>query len=611
MVTLPLQQGLAAGTYHLFVVADGTNQVVEANESNNTASTTINLSYAPLPDLSPSNVVAPVEGWSGRAITVSWTVANQGSAVTQGTWTDNVYLSPDGTTNSEVLLGHLDSPENLAPGQSYQRSQDFTLPDGISGNYWIIVTANANNSIFESNANNNTSISQPFPVHLTPYADLQVASVTAPPTATAGQQATFSWTVTNAGTGATDASAWTDSVYLSTDQTFSSDDLLIGSAQNPSYLAPGESYSQSLTATLPGNLHGPYYVLVVTNSTHSQYEYNYGNNDTGSSTTPVQIQAAQQGYLHVSQRVRFSPAAEHHLRRSAHYRELDGREHRGQHDPSQQPLRILGRWPVRLTDPQLGRGPRHLAGRPPGAANNPAYWSGRATAIRKQSRCPRTSPGPGTSSQCLIRIILPAGRASEPAPFPETRAPQFQIQLPPAPDLQVTSVAAPTSGQAGQPIDVTWTVSNEGFGPTAASSWTDAVYLSADATLETSGSGADTLLGTFAHTGSLPPLENYTQTESVKLPDGISGPYYVFVLTDSGNNVFEHADSYDAKANNSKDDPTPVQVTLPSASGLAGDFHHDLLRCIGAADDRELDGRQPGTGEHIGRLLVRPARPFR
>ena len=177
-VTLSLSHSLAAGTYSLFVVADGTNQVVEASKSNNTVSTTINLSYPPLPDLG-ENIVAPAEGWSGRAITVSWTVANQGSAATQGTWTDNVYLSPDGTTSSEVLLGHLDSPENLAPGQSYQRSQDFTLPEGISGNYWIIVTANANNSIFESNANNNTSISQPFPVHLTPYADLQVASVTA------------------------------------------------------------------------------------------------------------------------------------------------------------------------------------------------------------------------------------------------------------------------------------------------------------------------------------------------------------------------------------------------------------------------------------------------
>ena len=128
-----------------------------------------------------------------------------------------------------------------------------------------------------------------------------MTSVTAPPTATAGQQATFSWAVTNAGTGATDAKSWTDSVYLSTDQTLSSDDLLIGSAPNPSYLAPGESYSQSLTVTLPANLHGPYYVLVETNSSHSQYEYNYGNNNTGSSTAPVQIQAAQQGYLHVSQ----------------------------------------------------------------------------------------------------------------------------------------------------------------------------------------------------------------------------------------------------------------------------------------------------------------------
>ena len=152
-----------------------------------------------------------------------------------------------------------------------------------------------------------------------------------------------------------------------------------------------------------------------------------------------------------------------------------------------------------------------------------------------------------------------AGEGTSPIPRDQGSA-QFQIQLPPEPDLQVASVNAPTSGQAGQPIDVSWTVSNNGFGATAVSSWTDAVYLSADTTLETSGSGADTLLGTFTHTGNLAPVQSYTDTESVRLPYGISGPYYVFVLTDSGNNVFEGSN---AKTDNSKDDPTPVQVTLP------------------------------------------------
>ena len=60
----------------------------------------------------------------------------------------------------------------------------------------------------------------------------------------------------------------------------------------------------------------------------------------------------------------------------------------------------------------------------------------------------------------------------------------------PAPDLQVASVTAPSSGQAGDSVTISWTVDNAGNGGTKTAFWYDNVYVSPTP----SGAGA-TLLG--------------------------------------------------------------------------------------------------------------------
>ena len=87
--------------------------------------------------------------------------------------------------------------------------------------------------MYDPNKANNTGASAVFPIQLTPSPDLQVTSITVPPTATDFQPVTFSWTVTNNGTGGTNAPFWNDEIYLSRDQTLSPDDILIGTARNP------------------------------------------------------------------------------------------------------------------------------------------------------------------------------------------------------------------------------------------------------------------------------------------------------------------------------------------------------------------------------------------
>lgn len=67
------------------------------------------------------------------------------------------------------------------------------------------------------------------------------------------------------------------------------------------------------------------------------------------------------------------------------------------------------------------------------------------------------------------------------------------IQLAPHPDLQVESVSAPSTVEAGGTVSLEFTVINQGTVATTTPHWTDRAYLSLDNTI----SGDDILLGSF------------------------------------------------------------------------------------------------------------------
>ncbi len=112
------------------------------------------------------------------------------------------------------------------------------------------------------------------------------------------------------------------------------------------------------------------------------------------------------------------------------------------------------------------------------------------------------------------------------------------------PNLEVTNIALPTASniQSGQPITFSWTVTNAGQAPTNVVNWSDRAVLSLDTVY---GDGDDVPLaigpnnGVYGHTGVLNPGDSYTVTETVTLPDGISGNFYLLVQTDNTQQVAE------------------------------------------------------------------------
>jgi len=114
----------------------------------------------------------------------------------------------------------------------------------------------------------------------------------------------------------------------------------------------------------------------------------------------------------------------------------------------------------------------------------------------------------------------------------------FQIHLTPPPDLQVTYLSTPDNAFSGQTIPISWTVKNGGTGQTEVSEWSDAIYLSQDSIFSIQ---ADNKLASFKHFGSLAPDNGYQTSQTIVLPQQIYGMYFLFIITDVENQVYEHA----------------------------------------------------------------------
>ena len=205
----------------------------------------------PLPDLVVSAVNPPAQAFSGQQIQVDWVVSNQGSRATTGNWNDAVYLSssPIFDQGTAVWLGASPNHAALAPGESYQRSAIFTLPQGVSGPYYFHVRTDLNNTLLEDQESNNVNHSATTNIILTPPPDLQVSALRGPAVAFSGSSIQGQWQVTNQGTGDTGVGWWIDRLYLSKDAVFDlTTDIVINNSYHAGVLAPGASYTQTISA---------------------------------------------------------------------------------------------------------------------------------------------------------------------------------------------------------------------------------------------------------------------------------------------------------------------------------------------------------------------------
>src|SRR5205807_931870 len=138
---------------------------------------------------------------------------NPGAGATPNfTWNDRFYLSPTSVYNSSnaIALGQSTYQGGLSAGGSYTTSFTATLPEGLSGTYYVLVNTDSGNAVFELVKTNNWGASTGTVQISSQPADLIVADVSAPVTALAGSAVLINWNVTNQGTGDTVVGSWQD-----------------------------------------------------------------------------------------------------------------------------------------------------------------------------------------------------------------------------------------------------------------------------------------------------------------------------------------------------------------------------------------------------------------
>lgn len=554
VVATPLE---TEGTFYFLVRTDSQNQVFEhAFEANNVGrDDPTRVLLTPPPDLEVTDVTVPAAATAGKPLAFRYTVANAGATRVAGGWTDAFYLSTSATLDTATarLLGTRGNAELSGSGSigvaasAAGGDPGVVLPlpaDLPAGSYYLHVVADAGGVVFESDEGNNRGRSAGTIAVASTPADLRVTAVTPAGDAEAGQTLTFTYAVTNAGTGETLAGGWTDSfVAVAADGS----ETALGSLGHAGVLAAGGAYTATATVAVPIALAGAYTLAVRTDAGGAVYEADDANN---AGSAPITI-TRKTPDLTVSGVTATGPVA------------AGGK--------------LTVSWTVRNTGVGLTPAP---------------FWydrvlltTGGGQTVYDLGTFRRTNPldtgeaysptaafdipadaVPGTYFVRVVtdtrgEVVEPAGEGNNAAL--SAAAVAVTAAPPPSLDLAVSAVTAPTTGIAGQPFAVSWTVTNAGTA--AAGTWYDSVYLSLDDVLDR---GSDVPLGSVERAGGLAAGAGYTGSLVGTIPAGLTGTYTVFVLTDGGNRVAPET----TDENNAAAAPAATVLTLtPPADLVAGE----------------------------------------
>lgn len=273
------------GTKQMLCVADAMSNTYDNNRNNNQLAQSVNVSYGPLPDLRITAIDVENILESSNSYWIHYTVTNEGSESTLvNAWTDAFYLSNNATnTNNAYRLGSKIHNGLLQVGESYTDSIHLIIPYWLTGEYYFLGFTDATDQVFEDENEFDNIISTAVSV-ITPLpCDLLVSDLSFPAEAQSGEEVEVSWQLSNI--GANPAKGYIkEAVYLSTDDVWSSDDIMLGSVEPYINIPANGTMARQLNVLIQGVTEGDYYVIVRTNIQHAMNEVNYENNSVISLT---------------------------------------------------------------------------------------------------------------------------------------------------------------------------------------------------------------------------------------------------------------------------------------------------------------------------------------
>ena len=186
------------------------------------------------------------------------------------------YLSQDATIDpGDSILGMRVVPA-LDPGESNTGTNYVLIPNKPAGTYYIIAKADALQYVTESKEGNNKRVKSILLYSRTANPDLIIFSLTAPSSASPGQNINISDTTKNDDLGGTLQTVTV--FYLSADSTLGSGDVLLGNRLVP-ILSAGASSSGTTNVTIPPETTaGSYYIIAVADGSNIVFETDETNN---------------------------------------------------------------------------------------------------------------------------------------------------------------------------------------------------------------------------------------------------------------------------------------------------------------------------------------------
>ena len=272
------------GKFYLFVVVDIYRYVRDYSFDNNqaTAPQLITVRLTPPPNLKITSINTVGSAFSGQQFAVRYTVENAGLGITSASaWQDAIYLSTDSTRNSaDQLLLTVPHRGALASGSQYVTNVAITIPNAIYGDYFIIVTTDLYNNVFENTGENDNDFALKVTIVPSPYPDLIVSNISTTSTVHTGDTLTVSTVVKNVGFGSPFEYFWSDRLVI----TSTRDNIKYTSLQNTFYggpqLHPGQSYETDFLFKIPPSMpSGEYNVSITADVYNYVFEFQSKNNN--------------------------------------------------------------------------------------------------------------------------------------------------------------------------------------------------------------------------------------------------------------------------------------------------------------------------------------------
>lgn len=485
----------------------------------------------------------------GKNIQLQYSAENRGTLNLMGEWKDAIYLSSDDQLDqADRLLKTIDNNFGLESGESYNGDVSLQLPVNIAGGeYFIIMNVNDGDAEYDRDLSDNTMASGVLTFEDPIFPDLEVTSVVTPGNQFSGKSFELQWTVTNNGTGPT-PEGWQDYIFVANQAVslddpsiVDSDSLFLNRVTAPVTLNPGESYQQTRKVNIPLRYSGTLYYRIQANGNGNITELNDAFESNGRTSQVVNITQSPLPDLAVNQLGVPSTAFS------------------GDKVAVNWTVENVGQQSTYRTSVQLEE--RDWINR-----SNFNYWYDRVYISKK----PYYDPEEPTQ-RSAVRYDRGTEELDAGASYTVSDSIEFlpceyglyyvfvhvnddyytyeltrqnnivfidsiELIIDPKPDMLPSDLSISGSASTGRPLEISYTVTNDGFADKDDRLVMNYFYISQ---LDTLNEKRSVLIGLESFSDPLAQESSYQSTVSYDLPYEEFGEYYLYLHTDAEDNICE------------------------------------------------------------------------